>query len=79
MFKIFKRRKFPWGKLLFFVGLVAGIATASVVGYKYIENKCRSMVLGMMDLDEDGKSDAVMLDTSGNGEIDTIIMDIDLD
>ena len=64
---------------MFFVGLIAGIATASVIGYKYIENKCRSMVLGMMDLNDDGKQDAVMLDTCGNGEIDTIIMDVDLD
>lgn len=79
MFKIFKRKRFPWGRLLFFVGLIGGIATVSVITYKYIEKKYREMVLGMIDLDEDGKSDTVILDTSGNGEIDTIVMGIETD
>ena len=44
MFKIFKRRRFPWGRLLFFVGLIGGIATVSVITYKYIEKKYREML-----------------------------------
>lgn len=79
MFKIFKRKRFPWGKLLFFVGLVSGIAAISIIAYKYIEGKYRELVLGMIDLDEDGKSDAVMLDTSGNGEVDTIVLGVETD
>ena len=79
MFKIFKRKRFPWGRLLFFVGLVGGIAAFSIIAYKYIEGKYREIVLGMIDLDEDGKSDAIILDTNGNGEVDTIVLGVETD
>ena len=79
MFKIFKRKRFSWGKLLFIVGLIGGISAISILTYKYIERKYREMLLGMLDINDDGKSDAVILDTNGNGEVDTIVLGVETD
>ena len=69
-----KKRKSPLKIILTVVSIVAVIAAAYAIVYKYLESKYRSKILGKTDLDGDGEADAIMLDTTGNGEVDTIII-----
>ncbi len=59
------------------MSVIAILAAACVVAYKYLENKYKSKILGRIDLDGDGEFDAIMIDTTGNGEVDTIIINTD--
>ena len=74
MMGLFKKKKNPWGKVFLFIGLMTGLSAIAILSYKFIENKIKSMLLGIIDLDDDGKNDAIMLDTTGDGELDTIIL-----
>ena len=67
----------PLRTILRFATAVLAIGAACAVAYKYLEKKHSSKVLGRIDLDGDGVAEALMLDTTGNGEVDTIIIDTD--
>ena len=69
--------KSPLRTILRFITAVLAIAGACAVAYKYLEKKYSARVLGKIDLDGDGVAEAIMLDTTGNGEVDTIIIDTD--
>lgn len=69
--------KSPLRTILRFATAVLAIAGACAVAYKYLEKKYSARVLGRIDLDGDGVAEAIMLDTTGNGEVDTIIIDTD--
>ena len=69
--------KSPLRTVLRFTTAVLAIAAACAVAYKYLERKYSAKVLGRIDLDGDGIAEAIMLDTTGNGEVDTIIIDTD--
>lgn len=67
--------KSPLRTVLRFITAVLAIAGACAVAYKYLEKKYSSRILGRIDLDGDGIPEAIMIDTTGNGEVDTIILD----
>lgn len=69
--------KSPLRTILRFATAVLAIAGACAVAYKYLEKKYSSRILGRIDLDGDGIAEAIMIDTTGNGEVDTIILDTD--
>ncbi len=56
------------------VTAVATVLVAAVAVYKFIENKLSPDIIGRVDINGDGFADAIMLDTTGNGEVDTIIL-----
>ncbi len=56
------------------VTAIATVMVAIVVVYKFIENKLMPKIIDRVDVDGDGLTDAIMLDTTGNGEIDTIVL-----
>ena len=74
MMGFFRKKKNSWGKIWLIVGFITGSSIVSILAYKFIKNKIKSMVLDIIDLDEDGKNNAIMLDTTGDGELDTIIL-----
>ena len=68
--------------VLIVIGAVLAVATALFVAYKIWGHKlfkAKKRVIGEIDLDGDGAADAVMLDTTGNGEVDTIVIQADHD
>ncbi|MBR3879656.1 MAG: hypothetical protein IKJ24_06025 [Clostridia bacterium] len=76
-FIVVEEDKSPLRTILRFVTAVLTIGAACAVAYKYLEKKYSAKVLGRIDLDGDGVAEAIMLDTTGNGEVDTIIIDAD--
>lgn len=76
--KFFKRKKkkSTFKVVLIVAGVVVAVAAALVVAYKLWGKKLLNSrkVLGEVDLDGDGETDALMLDTTGNGEVDTIVI-----
>ena len=72
---VVEKERSPLRVILKFSTAVFAIGAACAIAYKYIESKYRSTVLGRIDLDGDGE--AIMLDTTGNGEVDTIVIDTD--
>jgi len=65
----------PLRTVLRFATAVLAIVAACAVAYKYLERKYSARILGRIDLDGDGVPEAIMIDTTGNGEVDTIILD----
>lgn len=76
-FIVIKKKKSPVVAIVIAVCAVAAAAAAAYVVYKKFGDKIKTMlfdktkVLGVVDIDG---ADAVMLDTTGNGEVDTIIL-----
>lgn len=73
-FFVLKKKKSPIKTIAAVASAVVATATAAAIVYKTVKSKKRSDVIGGMDLNGDGSNDAVMLDTTGNGEIDTIVL-----
>ncbi len=73
-FFVVKKKKSPLKLIIVIVSAIIAIATAILVAYKFIINKTKAKFLGRVDIDGDGETEAVMLDTTGNGEVDTIII-----
>lgn len=59
------------------VSTLAAAAAVAFVVYKLLQKKNQSEVLGAVDIDGDGEADAIMLDTTGNGEVDTIVFNVE--
>ena len=78
-FFIVKKKKSPWKTIIIVVSSVVAVLAAAAVAYKIWGNKIRSKIIGEVDLDGDGESEAFMLDTTGNGEVDTIVINTELD
>lgn len=74
---VVEEERSPLRTILRFATAVLAIGAACAVAYKYLEKKYSAKVLGRIDLDGDGVAEALMLDTTGNGEVDTIIIDTD--
>ncbi len=72
---VVEKERSPLKTVLKFTTAVFAIGAACAIAYKYIEKKYNSTILGRIDLDGDGLAEAIMLDTTGNGEVDTIIID----
>lgn len=73
-FIVIKEKKSPLKAIIITVSAVIAVLAAAAVVYKLYSKKIKSMILGRVDIDGDGEADAIMLDTTGNGEIDTIII-----
>ena len=73
-FFVVKKKKSPLKLIIVIVSSIIALAAAILVAYKFIINKTRATFLGEVDIDGDGETEAVMLDTTGNGEVDTIII-----
>lgn len=65
----------PLRTILRFTTAVLAIGAACAVAYRYLEKKYSARILGRIDLDGDGVPEAIMIDTTGNGEVDTIVLD----
>ena len=76
-FFIVKKKKSPWKTIIIVVSAVVAALAAAAVVYKIWGNKIRSKIIGQVELD--GESEAIMLDTTGNGEVDTIVINTELD
>ncbi len=76
---VVEKERSPLRTVLKFTTAVLAIGAACTVAYKYIEKKYSSTILGRIDLDGDGEAEAVMLDTTGNGEVDTIVINTEPD
>ena len=76
-FFIVKKKKSPWKTIIIVISAVVAALAAAAVAYKLWGNKIRSKIIGQVELD--GESEAIMLDTTGNGEVDTIIINTELD
>lgn len=74
-FIVVEEDKSPLRMILRFVTAVLAIGAACAIAYKYLEKKYSARILGRIDLDGDGIPEAIMIDTTGNGEVDTIILD----
>ncbi len=78
---VVKKKKSPLKIILIIVGAVVAAVAAIAVVYKLWGEKLlkAKKVIGEVDLNGDGEADAVMLDTTGNGEVDTIIIQADIE
>ena len=76
-FFIVKKKKSPWKTIIIVVSAVVAAFAAVAVAYKIWGNKIRSRIIGQVELD--GESEAIMLDTTGNGEVDTIVINTEPD
>lgn len=83
MFQSYYREKEERSKLLTFlavIGAACAIGAIIFAAYKIISKKVKvgphnPKTLDRVDMNGDGVFDTVMLDTTGNGEVDTIIID----
>ncbi len=71
---IIEEKKSPIKAFFMLATAIAAVLVAIVVVYKFIENKLTPKVIDRVDLNGDGSADAIMLDTTGNGEVDTIVL-----
>ncbi len=71
---IIEEKKSPLKTIFLIVTTVATVLVTAIAVYKFIENKIMPKIVDRVDIDGDGQADAIMLDTTGNGEIDTIVL-----
>ena len=74
---VVKKKKAPGKSIFVALSALVTAATAATVAYKFLKNKTASKVLGHVDIDGDGEAEAIMLDTTGDGMVDTIIINTD--
>jgi hypothetical protein len=75
-----EKKRSTFKTVLIVLAVLAAIGGAIFIAYKLWGDKFKafkSKVIGKVDLDGDGETDAIMLDTTGNGEIDTIVINGD--
>ena len=75
-FLVVKKKKSPVVKIVVIVSAVVAAGVALFTIYKLFGDKIKSKVkvMGAVDIDGDGETDAIMLDTTCDGEIDTIVL-----
>lgn len=73
-FFVKKKKKTPLKAITYISSAIVTAATVATVVYKYVKKKKQNEVIEKVELDDFGEIHAIMIDSTGDGEIDTIVL-----